>query len=301
MRLVSLEWQVEVICYVRVQLLNSYRHSCTLILVALARAGHSRATAHVAASSCQGEQTGRGSTYTAPKSGKKSPKLGSHKTYQPKTGRCDLFGASLSALAPRSSGATKGNSLFRASPCTDDRGDLRPSRIPSGTRSMATMRTRREKNCPRRLAISGVSNSDVICSRLAPSHASNAAGMRQLRETYATQARARRAETRNRARCNSTLFTADRAANLEFCSPAAADVGLLGGAERTLACTHCSALLFKAESMPVPRRAGCVRGRSCCSNGDVVLPAVRELSPLRDMWRRDDAAARTIQKYARKF
>ena len=53
--------------------------------------------------------------------------------------------------------------------------------------------------------------------------------------------------------------------------------------------------------MPVPRRAGCVRGRSCCSNGDVVLPAVRELSPLRDMWRRDDAAARTIQKYARKF
>jgi len=53
--------------------------------------------------------------------------------------------------------------------------------------------------------------------------------------------------------------------------------------------------------MPIPGRRGEVRGRSCCSDGDVVLPPVREHPVLREMWRGEDAAAQTLQKYARKF
>jgi hypothetical protein len=91
----------------------------------------------------------------------------------------------------------------------------------------------------------------------------------------------RRENGHNLARCNSTLFTGEGGATLELCQETSASFGVLG--RRT--CAHCSALLFDAESVAIPGRCEEVRGRSCCSNGDVVLLPVRELPVLRDMWR----------------
>mmetsp|Transcript_37640 Transcript_37640/g.85450 ORF Transcript_37640/g.85450 Transcript_37640/m.85450 type:complete len:204 (+) Transcript_37640:1548-2159(+) len=76
-------------------------------------------------------------------------------------------------------------------------------------------------------------------------------------------------------------FTGEGGATLELCQEMSASFGVLG--RRT--CAHCSALLFDAESVAIPGRCEEVRGRSCCSNGDVVLLPVRELPVLRDMWR----------------
>ena len=131
-------------------------------------------------------------------------------------------------------------------------------------------------------------------ARSAASHVANAAGQQQRRRAFVNR---RRESGHNLARCNSTLFTCEGGATLELCQETSANFGVLGDAT----CAHCSALLFDAEGVAIPGRRGEVRGRSCCSNGDVVLPPVRELPVLRDMWRGEAGASRTLQKFARKL
>ena len=107
----------------------------------------------------------------------------------------------------------------------------------------------------------------------------------------------RRANGHNLARCKSILFTGEGGEILQRCQESSASFGVLGKAT----CAHCAALLFDAEGVAIPGRRGEVRGRSCCSNGDVVLPPVRELPMLRDMWRAETGESHTLQKFARKF
>ena len=84
----------------------------------------------------------------------------------------------------------------------------------------------------------------------------------------------RRANGHNLARCNSILFTGEGGEILQRCQESSASFGVLGKAT----CAHCAALLFDAEGVAIPGRRGEVRGRSCCSSGDVMLPPVREFS-----------------------
>ena len=105
-------------------------------------------------------------------------------------------------------------------------------------------------------------------ARSAASHVANAAGQQQRRRAFVNR---RRESGHNLARCNSTLFTCEGGATLELCQETSANFGVLGDAT----CAHCSALLFDAEGVAIPGRRGEVRGRSCCSNGDVVLPPAR--------------------------
>ena len=58
-------------------------------------------------------------------------------------------------------------------------------------------------------------------------------------------------------------------------------------AEARLKCTHCSALLFYGEAIatkPVPPFETRWRGRSCCANGSVTLPAVERAPAIDALW-----------------
>ena len=103
---------------------------------------------------------------------------------------------------------------------------------------------------------------------------------------------------RGLARCNTTLLTEAGTDLRRRCTQECADVGTLYDG---LECSHCCAKLFQGEGVPIPHRAGVVRGKHCCSNGQVVLPAVKELPALTALFKQQDAAARTLQRFARKF
>jgi hypothetical protein len=117
----------------------------------------------------------------------------------------------------------------------------------------------------------------------------------------ATQRRSRAAAIgRHRclARCNTTLLAEEGSEARKLCAEDSAHVGTLYDGNE---CAHCCANLFKGEGMPIPHRRGVVRGKHCCQNGQVVLPAVKELPALSALFKQRDEAARTLQRFARKF
>ena len=103
------------------------------------------------------------------------------------------------------------------------------------------------------------------------------------------------------ARCNSKLFLGTEEARDLRAACEALDVGVLGGSQRDIECGHCEAALFDGECLPITgsRRK---RGRSCCSDGTVVLDPVRKHARIDELW--GDAAdphSKTLQKHACAF
>ena len=124
--------------------------------------------------------------------------------------------------------------------------------------------------------------------------ARNAEQQQRSRTARVQRARHRR---RNVARCNETLFTPGF--DLSKLKPVDDEIGTLyDGAS----CELCGARLFKGEVLKSASQRGKKRGRACCSDGAVELPAVEKLARLDRLWRDvSDPKAKLLREHARKF
>ena len=122
--------------------------------------------------------------------------------------------------------------------------------------------------------------------------AANAQGAARRRGAAAAGSRQRRRQLNHKARCHAAMFQP----GFSLTDLAADSVDALGDAT----CDYCNALLFPGEAKTV--RGGKTRGRSCCSEGAVVLPAIKTHAQLDALWAdQSDRSAKVLRENVRKF